>query len=96
MVGLGKYRAASNDKAKRFAYADRAVRDLSDARARGGAGGAERPAAEAGSWQYQEGTREPYSWFIYYLKDKGNMFYKRWEERFVVDGDAEEAQQPGR
>ena len=33
---------------------------------------------------YQEATREPYSfWFIYYLKDKANMFYKRWEERFV-------------
>ena len=46
---------------------------------------------------YQEATREPYSfWFIYYLKDKANMFYKRWEERFVVDGDAEPAedQQP--
>ena len=46
---------------------------------------------------YQEATREPYSfWFIYYLKDKANMFYKRWEERFVVDGDAEpvEPQQP--
>ena len=46
---------------------------------------------------YQEATREPYSfWFIYYLKNKANMFYKRWEERFVVDGAAEpaEAQQP--
>ena len=46
---------------------------------------------------YHKTTREPYSfWFIYYLKDKANMFYKRWEERFVVDGDAEpaEAQQP--
>ena len=46
---------------------------------------------------YQEATREPYSfWFIYYLRDKANMFYKRWEERFVVDGDAEpaEPQQP--
>ena len=42
---------------------------------------------------YQEATREPYSfWFIYYLKDKANMFYKRWEERFVVDGDAEPEQ----
>ena len=36
---------------------------------------------------YQEATREPYSfWFIHYLKDKANMFYKRWEERFLVDG----------
>ena len=46
---------------------------------------------------YQEATREPYSfWFIYYLRDKANMFYKRWEERFVVDGAAEpaEPQQP--
>ena len=43
---------------------------------------------------YQEATREPYSfWFIHYLKDKANMFYKRWEERFLVDG-AEEAAQP--
>ena len=39
---------------------------------------------------YQEATRQPYSfWFIY---DKANMFYKRWEERFVVDGDAEPAE----
>ena len=49
---------------------------------------------------YQEATREPYSfWFIYYLKDKANMFYKRWEERFVLDGaeepaEAAEPQQP--
>ena len=46
---------------------------------------------------YQEAARKPYSFcFIYYLKNKANMFYKRWEERFVVDGDAEpaEAQQP--
>ena len=42
---------------------------------------------------YQEATRKPYSfWFIYYLKDKANMFYKRWEERFVVE--PAEAQQP--
>ena len=42
---------------------------------------------------YQEATREPYSfWFIYYLMDKANMFYKRWEERFVVDGAAEPAE----
>ena len=42
---------------------------------------------------YQEATREPYSfWFIYYLMDKANMFYKRWEERFVVDGAAERAE----
>ena len=41
---------------------------------------------------YQEATREPYSfWFIYYVRDKANMFYKRWEERFVVDGAAEPA-----
>ena len=64
----------------------------------GGAGGAQRPAPEAGAFgDVPGGDREPYSfWFIYYLKDKANMFYKRWEERFVVDGDAEpaEAQQP--
>ena len=37
---------------------------------------------------YQEATREPYSfWFIHYLKDRANMFFKRWEERFVLDGE---------
>ena len=42
---------------------------------------------------YQEAMREPYSfWFIHYLKDKANMFYKRWEERFVLDGAAEPAE----
>ena len=35
---------------------------------------------------YQEATREPYSfWFIYFLKPKSEMFYKRFEERFVIE-----------
>ena len=34
---------------------------------------------------YQEATREPYSFlFIHYLKPRAEMFYKRWEERFVT------------
>ena len=35
---------------------------------------------------YQEATREPYSFlFIHYLKPRAEMFYKRWEERFVIE-----------
>ena len=50
---------------------------------------------------YQEATREPYSFlFIHYLKPRAEMFYKRWEERFVIEnGDDPEpsgGQAPGR
>ena len=35
---------------------------------------------------YQEATREPFSFlFIHYLKPRAEMFYKRWEERFVIE-----------
>ena len=36
----------------------------------------------------EQATREPYSFlFVYYLKPKNEMFYKRFEERFaLVDG----------
>ena len=35
---------------------------------------------------YEEATREPYSFlFIHYLKPRAEMFYKRWEERFVIE-----------
>ena len=49
---------------------------------------------------YEEATREPYSFlFIHYLKPRAEMFYKRWEERFVIEnGDDPEpsgGQDPG-
>ena len=35
---------------------------------------------------YEEATREPYSFlFIHYLKPRAEMFYKHWEERFVIE-----------
>ena len=35
---------------------------------------------------YEEATQEPYSFlFIHYLKPRAEMFYKRWEERFVIE-----------
>ena len=42
--------------------------------------------------------REPYSFlFVYYLKPKNEMFYKRFEERFALEKDADGsgAQLPG-
>ena len=35
---------------------------------------------------YEQATREPYSFlFVYYLKPRNEMFYKRFEERFVIE-----------
>ena len=35
---------------------------------------------------YEQATRDPYSFlFVYYLKSKKEMFYRRFEERFVID-----------
>ena len=37
---------------------------------------------------YEQATREPYSFlFVYYLKPKNEMFYKRFEERFALEKD---------
>ena len=47
---------------------------------------------------YEQATREPYSFlFVYYLKPKNEMFYKRFEERFALekDSDGGSAQLPG-
>ena len=34
---------------------------------------------------YEQATREPYSFlFVYYLKPRNEMFFKRFEERFVM------------
>ena len=47
---------------------------------------------------YEQATREPYSFlFVYYLKPKNKMFYKRFEERFALEKDADGsgAQLPG-
>ena len=39
---------------------------------------------------YHEATREPFSfWFIYLLNPKDSMFYKRFEERFVIENGAD-------
>ena len=41
---------------------------------------------------YEQVTREPYSFlFVYYLKPRNEMFYKRFEERFALEKDAEGA-----
>ena len=38
----------------------------------------------------EQATREPYSFlFVYYLKPKNEMFYKRFEERFALEKDAD-------
>ena len=47
---------------------------------------------------YEQATREPYSFlFAYYLKPRNEMFYKRFEERFALEKDADGsgAQLPG-
>ena len=46
---------------------------------------------------YEQATREPYSFlFVYYLKPRNEMFYKRFEERFVIENaDGSGAQLPG-
>ena len=47
---------------------------------------------------YEQATREPYSFlFVYYLKPRNEMFYKRFEERFALEREADEsgAQLPG-
>ena len=47
---------------------------------------------------YEQATREPCSFlFVYYLKPKNEMFYKRFEERFALekDSDGGSAQLPG-
>ena len=47
---------------------------------------------------YEQATREPYSFlFVYYLKPKNEMFYKRFEERFALEKDCDggSAQLPG-
>ena len=39
---------------------------------------------------YEQATREPYSFlFVYHLKPKNEMFYKRFEERFALEKDAD-------
>ena len=39
---------------------------------------------------YEQATREPYSFlFVYYLKPRNEMFYKRFEERFALEKDAD-------
>ena len=38
----------------------------------------------------EQATREPYSFlFVYYLKPRNEMFYKRFEERFALEKDAD-------
>ena len=38
---------------------------------------------------YEQATREPYSFlFVHYLKPRNEMFYKRLEERFVLEKDS--------
>ena len=47
---------------------------------------------------YEQATREPDSFlFVYYLKPRNEMFYKRFEERFALEKDADGsgAQLPG-
>ena len=47
---------------------------------------------------YEQATREPYSFlFVYYLKPRNEMFYKRFEERFALEREADGsgAQLPG-
>ena len=47
---------------------------------------------------YEQATREPYSFlFVYYLKPRSEMFYKRFEERFALEREADGsgAQLPG-
>ena len=47
---------------------------------------------------YEQATREPYSFlFVYNLKPRNEMFYKRFEERFALEKDADGsgAQLPG-
>ena len=46
---------------------------------------------------YEQATREPYSFlFVYYLKPRNEMFFKRFEERFVIENaDGSGAQLPG-
>ena len=47
---------------------------------------------------YEQATREPYSFlFVYYLKPRNEMFYKRFKERFALekDSDGSGAQLPG-
>ena len=46
---------------------------------------------------YEQATREPCSFlFVYYLKPRNEMFYKRFEERFVIENaDGSGAQLPG-
>ena len=46
---------------------------------------------------YEQATREPYSFlFVYYLKPKNEMFFIRFEERFVIENaDGSGAQLPG-
>ena len=39
---------------------------------------------------YEQATREPYSFlFVYFLKPRNEMFYKRFEERFALEKDAD-------
>ena len=39
---------------------------------------------------YEQATREPYSFlFVYYLKPRNEMFYKRFEERFALEREAD-------
>ena len=39
---------------------------------------------------YEQATREPYSFlFVYYLKPRNELFYKRFEERFALEKDAD-------
>ena len=47
---------------------------------------------------YEQATREPCSFlFVYYLKPRNEMFYKRFEERFALEREADGsgAQLPG-
>ena len=47
---------------------------------------------------YEQATREPYSFlFVYYLKPRNEMFFKRFEERFALEKEADGsgAQLPG-
>ena len=52
---------------------------------------AQRPAAKGAVYRlYEQATREPYSFlFVYYLKPRNEMFYKRFEERFALEKDAD-------
>ena len=39
---------------------------------------------------YEQATREPYSFlFVYYLKPRNELFYKRFEERFALEREAD-------